>query len=63
MKRLTRRTRRRQIELQFRQAPTPPRWTALPEPCRQEAIRLLAQMLVQHARAARSGADKEERDE
>jgi len=53
-----RRMRRRQIELLLREAPTLPEWMALPEASRQETIRLLVQMLVQHARAVQNGAEE-----
>lgn len=51
------------MELLLRQVPTLPQWMALPEPCRQESIRLLAQMLVQHAQGVRLGAGEQSRDE
>jgi hypothetical protein len=36
----------------LRDAPaTPVPWTSIPEPARQEATRLVAQLLAQHARA------------
>ena len=63
MKQSNRRARRRQIELLLRQVPTLPQWTALPDPCRQETVRLLAQLLVQHARAVQIRTDVEARDE